>query len=206
MFSSHVTTKLGQLLDGRLSPRKSAKLRAHLDRCDSCRAEWEQQSALWAKLGESKPIQPSTAFTERVLRNLDTPVRVGAGAFAEPRRLFTAHAAEDADARGGLSAIWRWVGAPAAAVAVGVALSATVYILREPQPRAPRDSTPAGSSSARPLDNLETQLRALLQADDAEQILETLRSLPEDQREEYLYRVWEARGLDKDALRRSRRD
>jgi hypothetical protein len=204
MFNRHVTTKLDALLDGRLSPRKSARVRAHLDQCDSCRQEWELQSALWTKLGETKPVAPSAAFTDRVMRNLNEPAKVGAGNFAESRHTTAPQAEEAADARGGWSSVVRWIGAPAAAVVVGVAVSTAFFFLGD---RHHHDHNPPQIDIPAPgvIDEkfIETKVRAELKSDQAEEILKTLESLPPEAREEYLHRVWEHHKWNPEELRRS---
>ncbi|GEM_PF-3351607 len=204
MLNRHVTTKLDALLDGRLSARKSARVRAHLGKCDSCRKEWELQSALWSKLGETQPIAPSAAFTERVLRNLDTPAEVGAGNFAESRRSWAPQAEEAADARSGWSSVVRWIGAPAAAVVVGIAVSSAAFFFGErhqhDHPPPPNDIPAQGAIDEK---FIETKVRTELKPDLAEEILKTLETLPPEAREEYLHRVWEHHKWNTEELRRS---
>jgi hypothetical protein len=208
MFNRHVITKLDALLDGRLSARKSARVRAHLEQCDACRQEWETQSAVWAKLGESQSIQPSSTFTERVLRNLDKPTEVGAGNFAESHRTWSAQAEEVADARRGLASVVRWIGAPAAAVVVGVAVSSAVFFFGDHPHHHDHGTPPMDAPNAPAIDQkfIESRVRAQLQQDEAEHILRTLESLKPEEREEYLHRVWDAHKWNKEDLRRLRKD
>src|SRR5262245_56993696 len=72
MSNPHVIEQFDAMLDKRLSDVERAGVETHLSQCADCRNAWQEHSALWSKLGSLPAVEPSTGFTERVMRNLDT--------------------------------------------------------------------------------------------------------------------------------------
>lgn len=63
-------TKLQDLLDQTLEPQESAKIRNHLQQCDSCRAEYRQLESIAQAIASLIYFSPSPAFSEKVLTAL----------------------------------------------------------------------------------------------------------------------------------------
>lgn len=67
--------RMQALLDGELSPREARTLRAELDGCPRCRAEFEGWQLLFDELEELPALAPSAHFGDRVLESLPVPER-----------------------------------------------------------------------------------------------------------------------------------
>lgn len=78
MKSTHNHIDAGRmqaLLDGDLSPREARALRAELDGCPRCSAEFQGWQLLFDELEELPALAPSAHFGDRVLESLPVPER-----------------------------------------------------------------------------------------------------------------------------------
>jgi anti-sigma factor RsiW len=62
--------RMQALLDGELSPADAAGVRASIDACARCTAEFEAWQMLFEDLGDLPTLEPSPAFRERVLEQV----------------------------------------------------------------------------------------------------------------------------------------
>lgn len=62
--------RMQALLDGELSPADAAGVRASIDACARCTAEFDAWRMLFEDLGDLPSLEPSPAFRERVLEQL----------------------------------------------------------------------------------------------------------------------------------------
>ncbi len=78
------TERMQALLDGDMNPADAAELRASIEGCARCSAEFETWQLLFEDLGELPALEPSAAFRERVLEQVPTqrPGFLGARAAA----------------------------------------------------------------------------------------------------------------------------
>lgn len=63
------------LQDKELSQDREIRLKAHLDACPDCRAEYSRLEAAWAELGELPAPSAPVAFAGQVLERLDAGPR-----------------------------------------------------------------------------------------------------------------------------------
>lgn len=73
MKTPHVhidTERMQALLDGDLSPADAADVRASIEACARCTAEFDAWQLLFEDLGELPTLEPSPAFRERVMENV----------------------------------------------------------------------------------------------------------------------------------------
>lgn len=84
--------RMQALLDGDLSAREAGALRAELDGCPRCHAEFEGWQLLFDELEELPALAPSAHFGDRVLESLPVPERRPMLARLFGRRSATGHA------------------------------------------------------------------------------------------------------------------
>lgn len=79
-----VQERLSEYLDGELSPREEAEVRAHLDGCESCRAEEEALRRMLGQLSGLKRLPPPPDFLGKVQQRIRRRSR---GRFFAPENL-----------------------------------------------------------------------------------------------------------------------
>jgi len=115
MNTQHVTELLSAYLDGQVGTDERARITAHLDTCDACRAQLESLRKTVMLLHDAEPVRAPEGFRAQVRARVASE----AGRPAKALRLPA------------LSWSWRTAGAAAAAVLIGLF---TVNLLREQFP------------------------------------------------------------------------
>ncbi len=70
MSCEELSEELSAYLDGELSPRERAALKAHLERCSRCREELVSLRAVSQLVGSLPQVQPSQAFSQALGREI----------------------------------------------------------------------------------------------------------------------------------------
>ncbi len=70
MSCEELSEELSAYLDGELSPRERAALKAHLERCSRCREELASLRAVSQLVGSLPQVQPSQAFSQALGREI----------------------------------------------------------------------------------------------------------------------------------------
>lgn len=117
MNTQHVTELLSAYLDGQVGTGERARITAHLDTCDACRAQLESLRKTVMLLHDAEPVRAPEGFRAQVRARVASDAGRPAKAWRPPA----------------LSWSWRTVGAAAAVVLIGLF---TVNLLREQFPAA----------------------------------------------------------------------
>src|SRR3989442_3358706 len=130
MTMGHVTELLSAYLDERVGADERARIVAHLDACESCRAHLESLRRTVALLHTAEPVRAPEGFRAQVRARIDAQPRRAPRTLRLPRWIGS----------------WRTAGAVVAVVLIGLF---TVNLLREQFPSvARRDREPQGSVPA----------------------------------------------------------